>query len=157
MEILLAEIDDRLAKMHEIIERTISGLPDEALGWSPGREMNSLAVLLTHTFGSERYWIGDVAGEEPSGRVREEEFAVEGGSVAKLIALSQSTLAHSQSVLARLSPSELEKVRAAPQFERERTAGWAILHALEHTALHAGHIEITRQLWDQRPANRESY
>jgi hypothetical protein len=28
--------------------------------------------------------------------------------------------------------------------------GWALLHALEHTAIHLGHIQITQQLWDQK-------
>jgi len=26
---------------------------------------------------------------------------------------------------------------------------WALLHALDHTAQHLGHMQITRQLWDQ--------
>jgi hypothetical protein len=30
------------------------------------------------------------------------------------------------------------------------TAGWALNHALAHTALHIGHAQITRQLWDAR-------
>jgi len=24
---------------------------------------------------------------------------------------------------------------------------WAILHALEHTGIHLGHIQVTQQLW----------
>jgi ankyrin repeat protein len=27
---------------------------------------------------------------------------------------------------------------------------WCLAHALEHTALHLGHMQITRQLWEQR-------
>jgi hypothetical protein len=26
---------------------------------------------------------------------------------------------------------------------------WALFHALEHTALHCGQIQIQRQLWEQ--------
>jgi hypothetical protein len=26
---------------------------------------------------------------------------------------------------------------------------WALLHALEHTTLHLGQIQLTRQLWEQ--------
>lgn len=29
------------------------------------------------------------------------------------------------------------------------TVAWRLAHALEHTALHLGHMEITRQLWEQ--------
>jgi hypothetical protein len=28
--------------------------------------------------------------------------------------------------------------------------GWALCHILKHTALHLGHLQITRQLWEQR-------
>jgi hypothetical protein len=27
---------------------------------------------------------------------------------------------------------------------------WSLLHALEHTALHLGHMQLTRQLWEQQ-------
>jgi uncharacterized damage-inducible protein DinB len=138
--------------MHRIIERALADLPDEALDWSPGPEMNSLGVLLAHTFGSERYWIGEVAGGEPSGRVREEEFRTASVSVTEFQQRSQEVLAHSQSVLARLTPVDLEIRRGETLSSRPEgvTAAWAVLHALEHVAIHAGHIELTRQLWQQR-------
>jgi uncharacterized damage-inducible protein DinB len=152
MELLLSELSDRLEAMHRIIERSLADLSDEALDWSPGPEMNALGVLLAHTFGSERYWIGDVAGGEPSGRVREEEFKTAGVSAAEFMRRSQETLAHSQSVLARLTPQELARHSAERRSGGQEavTGAWAILHALEHVAIHAGHIELTRQLWQQK-------
>ena len=33
---------------------------------------------------------------------------------------------------------------------REFTGAWCLAHALEHTALHLGQMQITRQLWEQR-------
>lgn len=154
MDTLFAEMIDRLNVVHEIIERTVADLPDEALDWTPDPDLNSLGVLLAHTFASERYWIGDVAGEDPSGRVRDEEFVTQGVTLAEFLERSQATLAHSQSVLSRLVLSELgdsRVVRRAMQGATpDVTVAWAILHGLEHAALHAGHIEITRQLWDQR-------
>jgi len=29
------------------------------------------------------------------------------------------------------------------------TVGWAPVHVVEHPAIHVGHIQLTRQLWDQ--------
>lgn len=150
METLLAELAERLAHLHTTIHRAIDGLPDEALDWTPGADMNPLAVLLAHTLGAERYWIGDVAGLEPSGRDREAEFLTQGVGTTSFLARADGVLAHSQAVLARLSADDLGQVRIAPLFGQEVTVAWALLHALEHTALHAGHIEIIRQLWDQR-------
>lgn len=150
MDSLLVAISDRLETLHRSIEKALDGLPDDALDWSPGPELNSLGVLLAHTLGSQRYWIGDVAGLEPSGRVRQSEFEVRGVTVAEFRQRLHETLAHSQAVLARLSPAVLNQTRTPAIYGRDVTVAFALAHALEHTALHTGHIEITRQLWDQR-------
>ena len=149
MDTLFAEMIDRLNAVHAVIEKAVADLPDEAMDWAPGPNLNSLGVLLAHTLASERYWIGDVAGQDPSGRVRDDEFATEGIATATFLAHSQATLAHSQEVLSRLSSAELGDNRPRPGGNRTVTVAWALLHGLEHAALHAGHIEITRQLWDQ--------
>lgn len=146
----LSEISHLLSTLHATIDKAVADLPDEALEWQPGAGMNSLGVLLAHTLGAERFWIGDVAGGEPSGRVRDDEFATTGKPVAYFAEQAQAVLAHSQQVLARLMPDELGKLVRVPGSSRAVTVAWAILHALEHTALHTGHIEITRQLWDHR-------
>lgn len=150
MEQLLSEVIDRLEAVHRAIDGVLTDLPDAALDWSPGPEMNSLAVLLAHTLGAERYWIGDVAGGEPSGRDREAEFRTAGLTTGEFAAQAQAALAHSCNVLTRLTAADLVGARTAPLFGQRVTAGWAILHGLEHTALHAGHMEITRQLWLQQ-------
>lgn len=145
----LTEISQLLGTLHSTIDKAIADLPDEALEWRPGAGMNNLGILLAHTLGAERFWIGDVAGGEPSGRVRDDEFATTGKTVAFFAGRAREVLAHSHSVLARIAPEELGELRRVPGSGREVTVAWAVLHALEHTALHAGHIEITRQLWDQ--------
>lgn len=75
---------DRLQRLHDYIERAIQGLPQTALDWVPGPNMNSLSVLIVHVTGAERYWIGDVVGRDPSGRDREAEFRAQGLDVATL-------------------------------------------------------------------------
>lgn len=154
MEIILQEMLERLSAMHRSLEKAIAGLPDGALDWSPGLEMNSLGVLMAHTLGATRFWIGDVAGGDPSGRVREAEFMTAGVSAAELIAHSHEALTHSQSVLSRLLLADLNAIRKVPGSDREVTGAWAILHALDHMALHVGHMEITRQLWDAYQAGQ---
>ncbi len=118
------------------------------MGAWPG--MNSLQVLVVHTAGAERYWIGDVAGQLPSGRVREEEFTTSGWDSAKLQKLLDDTLAHSRMVLEGMSLFDLKEMRLSSRNGRFYSAAWALNHALEHTAVHVGHIQIGRQLWEQR-------
>lgn len=140
----------RLATMHAEMEKAIAGLPTEALDWSPGPEMNSIAVLVVHTAGAERYWIGDIIGQDPSGRVRAQEFATRGLAEAALRERLQTALAHSQGVLAALLLEDLARPRYSSRHDKDFTAGWALVHALEHTAVHTGHIQLMRQLWEQK-------
>lgn len=144
-----ADCLDRLTTMHTEMEQAIAGLPPEALDWSPGPEMNSMTVLIVHTAGAERYWIGDVVGQEPSGRVRAQEFETRGTTESYLREKLKSTLAHSERILAALSLEDLAQPRYSSRHDEDFTAGWALVHALEHTAVHTGHIQLMRQLWEQ--------
>ena len=143
-----------LKALHDQLGRTIEGLPLAALDWSPGPDMNSLSVLIAHTAGAERYLIGDVVGRDPSGRDRDAEFRARGLDAATLSAQLDAALEHSRAVLEHLTLPDLEARRVMPRRDgRQVTVAWALGHALEHAALHLGHAQIVRQLWDQRPSS----
>ncbi len=144
------EFFDRISEMFRDIEKAITGIPVEGLDWSPAPDMNSLNVLVVHTAGSSRYWIGDVAGNDPSGRDRDSEFVVSGLDEAALKKRLAETLSYIKEVLETLTLDDLKIERISPKNERTFTVGWALLHALEHTAIHVGHMQIMRQLWEQR-------
>lgn len=148
---------ERLEALHRDLEQAIAGLSVEALDWVPRPDMNSLCVLIVHLTGAERYWIGDMAGQIPSGRDRAAEFKVSGLDETTLEQRLQDSLMFARGVLETLTLDDLAAERPSPnpafKPSTERgtvTAGWALLHALEHTALHTGHAQIARQLWDQR-------
>jgi uncharacterized damage-inducible protein DinB len=138
---------NRLEELHRDLNRVLEGLPAEALNWSPGPELNSLAVLAAHTAGSERYWIGDVIARDDSHRDRDAEFRTRAASAAELITRLEAALAHSRTVLEHLTPSDLDGKRTAPRDQREVTVMWALLHALEHVAVHLGHMQMARDMW----------
>ncbi len=138
-----------LKEIHDEIRKVIKGLLPDELDWSSGTEMNSLTVMTIHLIGAERYWIGDVVRGELSGRDREAEFLARGLSEADLVSRLEVIEAYVQEVLAAMSFQELQEKRISPRNGREVTVGWALCHALKHTALHAGHIQLTRQLWEQ--------
>lgn len=152
-----ADYLERLDILHDDFKRAIHGLAVEALDWVPGSDMNSLCVLVVHTCGAERYWIGDVAAQNPSNRVRADEFKAHGLDEAALTATLDQALDFARQTLAAFSLDELAAPRPLPNPKNRPTtklesftAGWALLHALEHTAQHSGHAQITRQLWEQR-------
>ena len=147
---VLEDYLERLQALHANIERTIEGLSLPALDWVPGPDMNSLGVLAVHVAGAERYWIGDVVGRDPSGRDRAAEFRTRGLDAAALNACLAETLAYSQAVLEGLTLPDLEATRVSPRDGREFTVAWCLAHALEHTALHLGQMQMTRQLWEEQ-------
>ncbi|MFN8376829.1 MAG: DinB family protein [Anaerolineae bacterium] len=141
---------DVMTHSHAEFKKTFADLPQEALDWVPGTEMNSFCVLVVHTAGATRYWVGDVAMGELSGRDRAAEFLAHGLDGDTLRQRLDNVLTYTQGVLERLTLDDLERVCIVPRDGRQTTAGWALLHALEHISLHLGHAQITRQLWDQR-------
>jgi uncharacterized damage-inducible protein DinB len=145
---------DRLGELHREISRSIRGLSQEALDWVPGRKMNSMAVLVVHLVGAERYWIGDVAGGDRSGRVRSEEFQARGLSYQDLIDRLEQSEAYSRGVLERFRLEDLLTQRTSPRDDQTFSIGWALLYALDHTAIHLGHIQIARQMWEQVKEDR---
>jgi hypothetical protein len=140
---------ERMEKLHSHIEQAIKGLSPEALDWIPGPDMNSISVLVVHTTGSERYWIGDVALEDPSGRDREAEFRVHGLDETALKARLDGSLAYAKTALSKLPEENLALERYSPLWGEKITVVWALLHALEHLGIHLGHIQMARQMWNQ--------
>ena len=137
-----------LEDLHENCKDQIGGLAQDELDWSPGTGMNSIAVLVVHIAGSERFWIGDTIMREPSGRDREAEFVTSGVSEQALVDLLDTSLAYIEGAFDRLDVEVLAENRISPRDGREISVARTIAHVIEHTALHLGHIQIGRELWE---------
>ena len=131
--------------------KLIADLPAEALNWRPveGEDehaTNSLAVLAAHIAGAEHFWIGEVVGGRPATRDRDAEFATEASDAAGLVRLLEQTGAETREVFCR---PERRRTWTATREARGRTVPvrWCILHVIDHTALHLGHMQFTYQLW----------
>ena len=145
---------DRLNDLHQEILSLIEGLSPEALDWTPLKEtsgdMNSINVLVTHLCGAERYWIGDIALGEDSQRMRDREFVVRELTAEILAEKIHAATAYARYAFEQLDIENLREIKTNLRNGREVSAGWALFHALEHTAIHLGHIQITRQLWEEQ-------
>ncbi len=138
-----------LGTCHTDILKALDGLPSAALDWIPGKDMNSISVLVFHLTGAERYWIGDVVARESSHRDRDAEFKIQNMGADILKKRLDDTLAYANHVLDKLQLADLETIRVSSRDGREFTVAWSLLHALEHSMLHLGQIQLTRQLWEQ--------
>ncbi|HSL29214.1 MAG TPA: DinB family protein [Anaerolineales bacterium] len=138
---------------NEILE-ALKGLPSAALDWTPGPDMNSISVLIFHLTGAERYWIGDVAAQDPKERDRDAEFQVRGVEMDILKKRLADNLEYTRNILGNFNTGDLEAPRVSSRDGHTYSVAWALLHALEHTALHLGQIQLTRQLWEQARDSR---
>lgn len=121
------------------IERCLEVLSDEDVWWRASDGSNSIGNLLLHLEGSTRTWIISVAGGSHSPRDRQQEFDErEQIPRATLIARLRQTLAEADEVLASMETEVLLERRQSPW--EEVTVLWAVYHAVEHFAMHAGQI-----------------
>jgi uncharacterized damage-inducible protein DinB len=158
---LLSEVENYTDRIHDLrgqVTKLIAGLPQEALDWRPlpameseaGAEQaegttNSLAVLAAHIAGAEHFWIGEVVGALPPSRDRDAEFTVQGLDATQLVARLGQTAAETREVLGGLQPADLDEMREVDG--HTFPVRWCILHVIDHTALHLGHMQLTYQLW----------
>ncbi len=150
---MLSELDNYLQRLEDLRQQVIdliADLPVEALNWRPterieGHATNSLAVLAAHIAGAEHFWIGEIIGGLPPTRNRPAEFAVQAAGAAELVTLLQKSGQQTRSILAALSETDLNGAREVEG--RMVAVRWGILHIIDHTALHLGHMQITYQLW----------
>lgn len=150
MDVLAAAILERLTFLHDSMKTTLAALPDEAIDWSPAADVNSVAVLLTHVAGSERFWFGEKVGGISAQRDRSAEFKVLGADRIELVALLDAALGLAAQVMERLSPSDLSRPAGVAGNGTPYDVAWALQHALEHVAVHTGHVELMRQWWENR-------
>jgi len=148
MEKFFEEYLNILQTCHNDILVALDGLPAAALDWVPGPDMNSICVLVYHLTGAERFWIGDVVAQETSNRDRIAEFKVENLELNVLMKRLTESLGYAHKVVAKLTLQDLEAPRVSPRDGLTFTVAWALLHALEHSTLHLGQIQINRQLWE---------
>ena len=135
---------ERLNRLHEDAKAALEGLDAGSLDRKPRVDTNSLGVLVVHTAGAERFWIGDVAMNDPSDRNRDREFQAARLSLADLADRLDASLSYIRQALESLTLQDLEQPRTAPD-NRKVTVGWCLEQVLAHTANHVGHMQLTRQ------------
>jgi len=154
-----------LAAQRDAVLKIVEGLPEEAWqtpvvpsGWT-------VAGMLWHLGGVELHWLQHVttgvaeeqpadeetAEEEDGGDDPEAAFTSEWPS-ADLIANYRDQCRRSDEVLAVTplsAPPRGLGFHPDPEYTRQITnVRWIVLHVIEETARHAGHLDIARELLD---------
>lgn len=148
---LFTELENYLQRLEDLrgqIQNLITTVTPEQLNLRPlqteSEQTNSLAVLVKHVCGAEHFWIGEVLGGKPPTRDRQAEFSAHVDSHTELFQLLHQTSKETRAVLLAFSLDELELSRMVEG--KEVPVRWALLHVVDHTALHLGHMQMTHQL-----------
>ena len=146
-ELTMRAVRDAFHEVHDNIRKLIQGLDAENLNWKPHPEANSIAVLVTHTLGSEREMLAAVRSVRIP-RDRASEFTVEAVGDQLNTLLDQADVWLDDQVAA-MSAEDLTADR--PRGDRPPQPGlvWLLTnygHAREHLA----QMELTKQLYGAR-------
>ena len=152
---MLSELDNYLQRIEDLrgqVRSLIADLPAEALNWRPTESaeehaINSLAVLAAHVVGAEHFWIAEVIGGRPSTRNRDAEFSIVVADASELIRRFDTVTLETREVFSSLTAADLDGIREMEG--RTVAVRWGILHVIDHTSLHLGHMQITYQLWNE--------
>ncbi|HUA30727.1 MAG TPA: DinB family protein [Streptosporangiaceae bacterium] len=148
-----------LRAQRESVLAIVEGLSEEAwhrsvvpTGWTP-------AGMLEHLGGAEWHWFqGVVAGKQPElpGDVDEDQPPYDPMSVvftsdassAEVVAFYRGQCAESESVLAATPLSARPRGKHGLRESEPANVRWVVLHMIEETARHAGHLDLARELLD---------
>jgi hypothetical protein len=139
-----------LKALHSDMQFLIKGVPAAGLNWQPGTNTNSLWAITLHTLGTTLHLLSTAADIEPRWQAwqRATELAATGddpGLLLQAIRNMDDFLDKVFSVLEEESPGTERDWLGKP-----KPISYLISHAVEHAGRHVGHMELTRQLWDQR-------
>ena len=155
MNAFSAGLERHLSTLVDDIFATIDGVPDDQFNiWKPaaatedGHEINTFSAILIHVVSAGEFMTLHAVGGVPSNRVREGEFEAT-GILPEIRERYERWLNGMQTLLEGLSDEDLGRQTTEPRYqERDWTVADVLLHALDHTALHVGHLQVQRQLWD---------
>jgi Protein of unknown function (DUF664) len=142
-----------------VIERTareiaaqIEGLSDDILNRPlPFADANTLAALATHSVGMGEYWVLALVGGRTIARDRPAEFRASGSAPA-LVRRFGRWIVDMRALLDTLPDEQMNRVVdppasfRGPELPEVITVRDCLLHVVEHSATHLGHIQITRDL-----------
>lgn len=132
-------------------------LPDDVLNRPmPAPDANTLFAIGTHSVGMAEFWVLELVGGQSVSRDRAAEFRASGTS-ADLVARIERFIPAMHALLDDLPASRMDEEITPPR-EFSATGGLppnltvreALLHVIEHTATHLGHIELTTDYFQTR-------
>lgn len=147
------ELKRQLTRLCDAVEQ----LNEDQLNWRPDAPgTNSVYAIVAHVIGNMEAWVLGIACEQAVRRDRPGEFASASPSAAPLLQRAGDLMARFDGALAALPPDGLDHiVHPSQEHWGESEAHpiavrWALMHTVEHAAMHYGQVQITKDLLAQQ-------
>jgi uncharacterized damage-inducible protein DinB len=132
-----------LQRQRELVHWKCAGLDDDAARAQATPSGLTIHGIVRHLAGVERGWLREHFDGQPEERVREEEFRPQEASLADLLAAYREESARCDEVVAAHG---LDDTSA----RRDHSLRWILLHLVEETGRHLGHLDLLCELADGR-------
>ncbi|HEV2066357.1 MAG TPA: DinB family protein [Thermomicrobiales bacterium] len=152
------------AILHELVEsllNTLRDIPDDVLNtWKPAaagagsHKMNTFAAIAIHTVSAGEFMTLHAVRGQPMDRDREAEFL----ATASFPTIEERFTRWLTAVDALVIDMTDTDLGGEPKTDRYQDRQWrngaVLLHAVDHTALHLGHVQVQRQLWEHETSHQ---
>lgn len=137
-----------------IVRHKCAGLPDEAAHRSllPGSPLMTVGGIVSHLRWTEHFWfeITFLGGDESTNPMlagEDDDFrAGAGRRLADLVAEYDDQCRRSDEIIAAAELTD--RARRGGRPSGHASLRWVIIHMIEETARHAGHLDLLRELLD---------
>jgi uncharacterized damage-inducible protein DinB len=138
----------QLNLLHRRMRDLVRAMPADMLDRVPAENTNSVAVLVTHTLGSELAWLHLAAGREFK-RDRESEFAARGRTADDLVRSIDEVEDTTGDLIRAALDAGIATQRERPG-ARPMSVGYCLTWAIAHATEHVGQAELTKQVLEAR-------
>ena len=139
-----------LQQNRSVVLWKLDGIDEEAARTSPVGSGTTLLGVVKHLAWVERWWFVDFVGgtrltypwdgDDPDGEFR----IAEGDTIDSVSALYATAVAEANAVIDAAADLDV----TGGEGDKERSLRWVLIHMIEETARHAGHLDIVREVVD---------
>ena len=146
----VGQIVTMLELVADDVIRELEDVSEEVLNWPIDvPEANSLFAIATHLMAAGERWTIGAIGGRPRARDRDAEFRAT-GHLEDLRDRHIAWMTTMHEILDQLPDEELRRSTGVPPYRgdlgvEEMTVAHALAHAVDHTGIHLGHIQVTKQ------------
>lgn len=150
-----AAVETSIRKYVKDLLKTLRDIPQDVMNnWKPAaatsgdHAMNTFAALAVHTVSAAEFHAIHMVGRKPTDRVRDAEFQAT-ATYDDIETRFQTFLDDLHGVVGGMTEPDFG---VNPPHEPSQPPDWTnadwLMHTIDHIALHTGHLQIHRQLWE---------